>query len=335
MPAELFGERFYSNRAPAWHNLGLVLDTPMSAVEAFRRVGSYTVHLDDLVTEDAHDLKKKLIVRDSTVDDQKLVVFGIVDSDYNVIQPEAICRVWDEFIIDPVETLGVLREGRLVFVTTQLESFSLNKEDDVDNYLILVHSLTAAPTKVMVSPVRVVCQNTLTLAEGKASKAYKFKHTISETERIGERLVELHNKSKNQIISIKEAFEMLTKFKVGKETLDAVLDNAYPFPVEPDNPTEEELGDFEKKRSIVTSRRNAINSLFNGDATGGNLQTAKGTAWGLYNSITEFESFRSGYKDEAIGYDSLLGGRARTKAIAYKTLMSLARKEVKGDLVVI
>lgn len=335
MSAELFGERFYSNRVPAWHNIGLVLDTSLSAVEALRRVGPYTVHLDVLGTPDEHDLKKKLVVRDSTADNPDQVVLGIVDEGYNAIQPEAMCRIWDEFVVSPVETLGVLRDGRLMFVTTQLDSFSLGKGDDIDNYLILVHSLTAAPTKVMVSPVRIVCQNTLTIAEGKASKTYRIKHTEAEASNVGEKLIELHNKAKDQIVTIKEAFEMLTKFKVGQDAFEVVLDNAYPFPLELDNSTEEELEKFEQRRGVVTVRRNAVNALFSGDATGGNLETSKGTAWGLYNAITEFECFRGGYKEDAMSYDSLLGSRARTKAIAYKTLISLARKEVKGDLVVV
>ncbi len=41
MAHNLFGERFVSARVPAWHQLGLVLEEPVSATQAWNLAGPY------------------------------------------------------------------------------------------------------------------------------------------------------------------------------------------------------------------------------------------------------------------------------------------------------
>src|ERR671939_1878460 len=78
MAHNLFGNRFFSYRQPAWHKLGLVLDEALGAEAAFDRIGAYDVHLEDLQTVGGMTVPHKAIVHDGISDEEPLKVFGIV-----------------------------------------------------------------------------------------------------------------------------------------------------------------------------------------------------------------------------------------------------------------
>src|SRR4051794_40122386 len=118
MAHNLFGERFYSLRRPAWHGLGLVLDEELGAADAFDRIGAYDVHLEDLTTAGGLPIPHKAIVRDR-VDDQ-LQVFGVVGPDYHLVSPRDVVTLWDKAVSRPVETIGALGKGETLFVSTKL-----------------------------------------------------------------------------------------------------------------------------------------------------------------------------------------------------------------------
>ncbi|KKL93629.1 hypothetical protein LCGC14_1872830, partial [marine sediment metagenome] len=128
MPASLFGERFLSYREPAWHRLGLVLDEPITALKAFRKMGPYEVKLIPLSAVGMTDVEipHRAIVRTGTNDDPNNRVFGIVSEDYVLIQPKEFCEIWDEHVAEPIETIGALQQGETLFISTKLPSFDVN-----------------------------------------------------------------------------------------------------------------------------------------------------------------------------------------------------------------
>ena len=122
----LFGERFVSSRVPAWHQLGLVLQQPVSARQAWNLAGPYEVGLEDLVASPSGPVAShKAIIRRPCKGDPKHRVFAVVGAAYQLITPAQFCDLWDQHVRAPIETLGALGHGEVFFVSTKLPSFSV------------------------------------------------------------------------------------------------------------------------------------------------------------------------------------------------------------------
>ena len=118
---------------------------------------------------------------------------GIVGADYGVVQNakafEFIDHIQKHFGQDSIiETAGALGIGERMYVTCKLGAdFYLDehKKDAVNNYIIITttHNGSGA-IKILSSPVRVICQNTLNMALMKKTDSISYKHTKNVQERL-------------------------------------------------------------------------------------------------------------------------------------------------------
>lgn len=327
----LFGSRFVSHREPAWHGLGLVLPEPIGAAEAFQRMGPYEVELVGLRgNTPVGSLPYKLIVRDPTPDDPQHRHFGIVSRDYVLVRPKEFCQIWDEHVAQPVETIGSLGHGETLFVSMRLPTFDI-QGDEVENYLLAVSPMTGGDAaEVRVTPVRVVCQNTLTLSGHLASEVYHVWHTPGAAERIASWLSDIYNHALEKAEVVKEAMKILAKHKVENSEQAQVLAKAYPNPKPPrtdapDDVMQTRVENFKWALKQTKQRQEAVSRLFAGEGTGQDHPAAAGTAWGLYNAVTEYEDYRRGRGNASICQDALFGGRAQTKAVAFDACLEISR----------
>jgi phage/plasmid-like protein (TIGR03299 family) len=120
-------------------------------------------------------------VREDTGD-----VLGIVTDDYRVVQNETAFKFLDAVIASDAhyETMGSLMSGRRVWVMVRLPEFIEVAGDQVGTYLYVAnsHDGSMAVTSA-VTPIRVVCNNTLSWALSQAEKSdrtYRFRHVGSE-----------------------------------------------------------------------------------------------------------------------------------------------------------
>lgn len=336
MPASIFGNRFVDNREPAWHRLGLVIADPLSAVAAFKRMGKYEVDLSPIVIP-AHGsrtgeipMHQNAIIRSPTPDDPEHRVFGAVSEDYVLIQPNEFCRIWDEHVGEPIETIGALGRGETLFISTKLPSFDV-RGDQVDNYLVAASPMTggdAAETRV--TPIRVVCENTLILSAYMATETYRIVHTEGAKERLASWLSEIHDRAIERTEAIKAAFNILAKHRVSRYHVGKVLEVAYPLPKKPRLAAPEEVVQAREERweylvNMSKQRRSAAKELFNGRGQGSDVPAAAGTTWGLYNAVVELEDYRRGRGVESISEDALYGERAKTKARAFEACLEIAQ----------
>jgi hypothetical protein len=99
----------------------------------------------------------------------------------------------------------------------------------------------------------------------------------------------------------------------------------------PDATLEVRMERWERMKLRMQRRREAVLSLFEGDGTGMDTPAAKGTLWGLYNSVTETENFRRGYGAGGVaaeaaraGEDVLFGSRGETMQRAFDACLAVA-----------
>ena len=196
---------FASRREKAWHGLGKVVEA-MTSEEAIVlggldfEVEKRPIFINTLETLDKTEAPKyKSITRqlvpnpDITSDTKWLseyrrnilfqnqyatvrtdlnIPLGIVKSRYHVIQNREAFDFIDSIIgkgVADYETVGALGNGETIFITCKLREEMLINKDVIDNYLLLSMSHDGSGSiVVMFTPIRVVCNNTLTLAlEGK------------------------------------------------------------------------------------------------------------------------------------------------------------------------
>lgn len=332
MPASLFGERFLNHRKPAWHRLGLVLEEPISALQAFRKMGAYEVNLVDLYTPDDVNVEVpyQAIVRSPTADDPHSRMFGIVGEDYVLIRPKEFCRIWDEHVGEPIETIGALQDGQTLFISTKLPSFDVGG-DQVDNYLVATSPMTGGEAaEAQVTPVRPVCQNTLILSARMATETYRIVHVEGALERLASWLSEIQTHALDRAEVIKEVFALLAAHRVSRYQEGKVLEKSYPLPTPPHlNAPEEVIKVRQERFEYICQgqklRRTAAKELFHGQGQGSDHPAADGTAWGLYNAVVELEDYRRGRGPESISELALYGTRAKTKALAFEACLGISR----------
>lgn len=318
----LFGDRFADNREPAWHGLGQVFEDEVSAVEAFKRIGSYEVRLSPAIA-DGISLEKNAILRNPTTEDPETRVFGIVGDDYTLITPEDVCVIFDEHVARPVETIGALGMGETFFLSTFLPTLSV-KGDEIENYLLVSNPMTGLQSaEIRVTPVRVVCQNTLMASDRVATQKMKVVHDKHAKDRMAEWLRETYEWAETTTKVLKDLFVVMASTQVRSAEARKLFEFAYPSPRKPDSTAPKPIMDqrikwWEENVALMERRRDGAKALFEGMGTGMDLKAAHGTLWGAYNAVVETEDYRRGRNEDQIAASSMFGERAAAKKRAFE-----------------
>ena len=342
MAHNLFSARFYQNRTtPAWHGLGISSDEPMTATEALALVGSYATELRPLyanIDGAPHATDYRQIIRLPTADDPTHRLFGApVSKQFELIGPEAATGLWDANVRDadnrtvPLETFGVLGKGERLFMSARLPGMSV-RGDEIVTYLLYDNPLYGHSMSVNVVPIRVVCQNTLTAAIGQAVQTKRVIHTAGASAFIGSWLSQVYGKALQTLAVMEDAFNVLAATSVKEVDVRWIVDHVYPMPKRPANehrsrrPIEQRLEIYEYKRDLTTRIRGAVLDLYKGAGVGFDSPAVKGTAFGAWNAIAEFETYRKG-PHEVAGVRLISGDRARRIRKAFDLSLSLETNE--------
>lgn len=328
MAHNLFGERFGDQRGPAWHELGQVFGEPISASKAYKRLGSYEVRLAPC-TADGVDLNQQAILRNPTTDDPETRVFGTVGMDYHLISPDDFVSIWDERVGQPVETIGMLGYGEVMFLTTHLPTLDV-KGDEVEFYLLAKNPMTGLhAAEVMTTPLRVVCQNTLIAGEARATQKLRIVHDEHGKARMGEWLQEMYQEAESTAQVLKQMFDVLAGKKIKAKEAELLFEESYPYPNPPARNAPQRVVDqrlkwWSENVSLMDRRREGAQALFEGEGTGMDTPAAHGTLWGAYNAVVECEDYRRGKDESKIATSILFGERADSKKKALKAALEMA-----------
>lgn len=175
MAAEM--ETMFYTREKPWHGLGTkVMEAPASK-EALRLAGLDWQVLQEAVYTNTGDTIPgyKANIRDT---DRR--VLGVVTDRYKVVQNTEAFAFTDSLLGEGVryETAGSLQGGRKVWLLARLPREYIIAGEQVSPYLVFssAHDGSGA-VKAAVTPVRVVCNNTLNLALQTAKRSWSMAHT--------------------------------------------------------------------------------------------------------------------------------------------------------------
>ncbi len=175
MPANI--ETMFYVRQASWHGLGNLVEHALSSEEALQAAGlDWKVIQKSIQTEDYAEIPGyKANIRAT---DQRLL--GVVSDRYKIVQNHEAFAFTDELLGEGVrfETAGSLQNGRKVWLLARLPENYIIAGDRISPYLVFSNSHDGSGSiKVAMTPIRVVCQNTLNLALQNAKRIWTTIHT--------------------------------------------------------------------------------------------------------------------------------------------------------------
>ena len=325
MAHNIYNEKFIGLRRPAWHNLGLVIDDGIGGVDSGERLGLPNVHTEPVYTQSGVTCQgyKAIIGKER---DKDAVVFSVVGEDYNEITHTDFLYAWDRATKSAaIETIGLLGKGENLFVTTRLPKFDV-KGDELDNYLLAANKLSGFEADFCrITPVRVVCQNTLNLSAQQFSEEFRVIHRGDSIKQIQSWIERVWKTANEKVEAVKEAYTILANFTPNGAQVQGALLSVYPSPLRPETDPRDDLdawAAWQKAAERASDHRTQVMELFEGKAIGSDLRSARGTAWGLWNAVVEYEDY---VKPRRAASSALFGAGADRKQAAFDSLLSLTK----------
>lgn len=316
---------------PAWHGLANrifgedeTVTTQMMLSES--KLANWNVRLEpvaDHTPESWRDTSGSQFVVRNNPFDQGVDVLSVVGSRYKVVQNEDLFAFADNILDGDEhckwESAGSLKNGKVVFGSLNVPRTMVldpqGANDQTDLYLIVWTSHDGSvAVQAAVTPVRVVCQNTLNLAMRNAKQSFKIRHTQTADGKIA-----VAREALGLTFGYMDEFEKEARAMFETSVSDAkfheIIRSIYP------KPEQDSKGALKKWENKVT----LIDDLYFNSPTQTNI---KGTAWGVVNALTErLDYFRTGRGNSenllasASGFDPVITAE-KNKIV--KQVMSLA-----------
>ena len=305
MAHEVESMMYNSKNDVPWHKLGESVEGLATSEEALGKAG-----LDWRVTKEPMLVNmngEKVTVPDNyaVVRDTDKAVLGVVGERYHPLQNHDAFGFFDELVGEEqaiYETAGSLRGGKRVWLLAKLPDFIRieGHEDFIQKYVLLFNSHDGTkPLTMKITPVRVVCNNTLSLALKGKGDEIKIRHTAT----LHDRLSEAHKALGIANTIYNEVEEILN----GMSRKHLKTNDMQKY--------------FERVIGTSTRAENMIEEVFQTMEEGAGVieDDLRGTVYHAYNGLTEWVDH---VKDFNKGTDQLdaiwFGSGERTKKKAFK-----------------
>ena len=320
--AHLIEQMAYVGEAP-WHGLGSRL-SPKQPLEVWQREAGMDWQIQESPVHFKADAvghlgsihsfpEQKVLYRSDTK-----APLSVVSQRYQVVQPRDVLEFYRDLtqVSDyELETAGVLKGGRKFWALARTgKNTSLKGNDLVNGYLLLATSCDGTlATTVTPTTVRVVCNNTLTIAVDGATRAIKVPHSTG---------FDAQAVKKQLGIAVSQWDEFMYRMRILADR--KVRPNEalkYFMGVMCDTTCNEEVPD-----KLVNERAmRKVQGLYEGQGRGSRLEAANGTAWGLLNAVTEYVDHERRARSNEYRMDSAWFGQgAVIKQKALDTALALA-----------
>lgn len=312
--------QIFSVREVPWHKLGKIVEEAPTVADAIKLAGldwkviEKQIHYynEDFGNDGFRRIEGyKSLIRSS---DEK--VLSVMKDTYTVLQNADAFDFFSPFVEAQeasLETAGSLREGKLIWVMAKLNRapIEVGKGDEVNKFLLLSNSHDGTMA-VMVgfSPVRVVCNNTLTASHNNSrSRLIKLRHSKGVNNRL-DNVQEIINAIDAKFEATAEQYKYLASKVINQEQFKNFVNIVFKL---------NDKGD-EREKQRAKKMQETITRLFENGA-GQHLKSAKGTRWGAYNAVTEYLTHEYGNSEETRLNSNWFGSSANINEEAFDTLI--------------
>jgi len=297
-----------------WHGLGTKLETaPSTGKEALIAAGlDWGVKRETLAIEaNGQRVEHKAIVREDTG-----ALLGVVGPNYRPYQNDQMASLYDPLIRESkvtIETAGSLQGGKRVWMLGKLAGDDMDitgKGDTVAKYLMLAHGHDGSlAVRFGFTPIRVVCQNTLSAAiDSESSRMVKCLHTTN-LERNLETL-------RDTMVLADEVFELTAEQyrSLAKRGVSRVELREFARIVHDVKETDTNKWSHQQRAKI----RETVAAAVEGKGNDGR------TWWAAYNGATEWLSYNYGRNQESRVNHTWFGGGQNFNADALKLALQMS-----------
>ena len=301
----------YAGDVP-WHGLGTAVPndlTPDQILEAaglnwsVQKIPAFATIAGEQVA-----IGQSALVR--SMDDQ---ILDIVSDDWNPVQNEEAFEFFNDFVAAgdmEMHTAGSLQDGKIVWGLAKVkESFELFKGDVIDSYLLFSNfHKYGYSTDVRFTPIRVVCNNTLTLSlNSKVERMAKISHRKVFN---GDNVKEMLGVAKDKLATYKEMAAFLGSKRYNDENIVEYFTRVFPVSGSNEN----------KKKEVSKNADLALNALFAQPGT----EFAPGTWWQAFNAVTYVTDHLAGRNADNRLQSAWYGYHKGVKTKALETALEIA-----------
>ena len=252
----------------AWHNLGISIKEAVSSVDALR-----IANLDWQVASEKVIIRNKETEYFANVRSDTNETLGIVTGKYSILQNNEAFGFVDDIMQNSetkYESAGSLFNGRRVWMLAKMPEENI-LDDIISPYLFFTNSHDGKSSiRVGLTPVRVVCNNTLQLAINTSQRTWKTVHKGSIEGKRVEAMETLGFASK-YIDSFKLRAEQLVSVHMN---IDDFLDKMFPLKDNASNCITRNIESVREKVRIIHN-------------TKPDLANFQNTGWVIYNAIAD------------------------------------------------
>lgn len=302
----------YAGEKP-WHGLGKEVHNDLTPAQMLVEAGlDWTV---DKVPAFATIAGKKVSVgKDALVRSSDNKILDVVSSEWNPVQNSEAFEFFTDFVMEgdmEMNTAGSLRGGQVVWALAKIkDSFELFDGDRVEGYLLFTNPHRFGQCiDVRFTPIRVVCNNTLTLSlNEKGNRFVKINHRRQFDAESVKQTLGIASKKLGQY---KEMAEFLGKKRFKAYDLVAYFNDVFPV-----------LTTKEKARKELS--KSATRALELIDTQPGH-EFAKGSWWQAYNAVTFMTDHEIGRNNDNRLTSAWFGPNSQLKVRALESAMDYAQ----------
>lgn len=265
-------ETMFSVREVPWHGICTLVQEAPTSKDALELAGlNWTV--DGKPVYDSNGIEIKGYKANTRSSDGS--VLGVVTDRYKVVQNFEAFDFTDNLVGEGVtyETAGSLKNGKTIWLLAKMPERKI-LDDDFDPYICFTNSHDGTGAiRVVSTPIRVVCNNTLNLALSSATRSWSTRHMGDMNSKLQEakHTLQLAN---DYLDALTENADKLANEKFMPEDVNAVLDELFPIT--------EDMSD--RKKNNIQLAKDGIQACM----LAPDLVKFLNTKWGFINAVSDW-----------------------------------------------
>ncbi len=282
----LQNDKMFSVSEKPWHKLGTVVETAPTVREAIELAGlNWKVELKPLETVAENGENIPVTTHKAVFREDTKTILGVVGATYQPLQNTDAFEWFEPFVengLASLETAGSLFNGKRVWILAKtLKEADVVGGDTVESYILLSNSHDGSnAVRVGFTPIRVVCNNTLSYAEKEnISQLIRIRHTQTVKENL-ELVRQTMDTVNSQFLATIEQYKTLTQRDVSVYDLRKYVKQVFSS-----QKLEQIINDYEvrEKAEIERERKRLLDRV----EEYFELEPAH-KVWNMYNAVNSY-----------------------------------------------
>lgn len=305
---------FYVRQVP-WHGLGTMVQEAPTSEDALHiaeldwRVEQTPVFTDAGIEIPGYKANRR---------DTDGSILGIVSDRYRIVQNTEAFEFTDAIVgetedgVVKYETAGSLCGGKRIWLLAKMPTKKV-LDDDVEPYMVFTNSHDGTGAiRIAMTPIRVVCQNTMNLALSTAKRQWSTKHVGDMQSKLEEAKLCLRM-ADNYMAKLDVEADRLANAKLYREQIEEILDEMFPAD---DNTSE-------RKKNNIIQFKNQFWTAYNMP----DIQKFEDSAWMAVNAMSDVITHSAPRRNTA-SYNENRWGKIMDGHIVFDQFVSMVNKKI-------